>query len=136
MIRIDKLMVFTWWDDICRDIINSKIYLPRWQNSLVPAQYWHNPLDQATYASKSQFLADINLEPPNSNPTYSANLQRLEKLVLVKYEYVSIVTGNFRSICKLFALFGFALSNQINSICNTSLLRERLLLFLSICLPN
>ena len=88
MIRIDKLMVFTWWDDICRDIINSKIYLPRWQNSLVPAQYWHNPLDQATYASKSQFLADINLEPPNSNPTYSANLQRLEKLVLVKYEYV------------------------------------------------
>ena len=74
-------MVFTWWDDICRDIINSKVYLPKWQNNLVPAQYWHNPLDQATYASKSQFLADINLEPPNSNPTYSANLQRLEKLV-------------------------------------------------------
>ena len=89
MIRIDKLLtVFTWWDHICRDIINSKVYLPKWQNNLVPAQYWHNPLDQATYASKSQFLADINLEPPNSNPTYSANLQRLEKLVLVKYEYV------------------------------------------------
>ena len=42
------------------------------------------------------------------------------------------VAGKFRSICKLFALFGFALSNQISDICKINLFRNGLILFISI----
>ncbi len=30
------------------------------QNTLVQAEYWHDPLQEAEYAAKSVFLADIN----------------------------------------------------------------------------
>ena len=40
------------------------------------------------------------------------------------------VAGKFRSICKLFALFGFDLSNQISDICKINLFRNGLMLFI------
>ena len=42
------------------------------------------------------------------------------------------VAGKFRSICKLFALFGFAWSNQISDICKINLFRKILILLISI----
>ena len=42
------------------------------------------------------------------------------------------VVGKFRTICKLFALFGFALSNQISDIFKINLFRNGLILFISI----
>lgn len=35
----------------------------RWiQRFVTPAEYWHDPLDEATYKKSSVFLADINNE--------------------------------------------------------------------------
>lgn len=44
-------------------------YWPWVQNELVPAQYWHDPNDEASYKAKSIFLADINNEA-TLNQTY------------------------------------------------------------------
>ena len=77
---------------IFREIFSKKIYQPYYQNHIVPAQYWHDPLAPKAYISKSKFLADINMEGPKPNKTYAINLKKLEKLVLVMYENVSRCT--------------------------------------------
>lgn len=42
---------------------NNSLFLSRWvQNSLVQAQYWHDPLNEDEYKTHSIFLADINNE--------------------------------------------------------------------------
>ena len=65
------------------------MYQPLFQNNVVPAQYWHDPGDPDTYAKHSQFLADINMEGPNPNQTYAANIKKLEKFVMAMYPEVS-----------------------------------------------
>lgn len=77
------------------NIFGSKIKPPcifhSWvQSSLVQATYWHDPLDEKTYKQKSEFLADINNER-EINQTYIDNLNRLENLVLVKFDKDTIV---------------------------------------------
>ena len=72
-----------------RPIINRNVYKPFWQKVLAPTQYWHNPLAPKTYAMKSRFLADINMEGENPNETYADNLKKLKKLVFVDYQNVS-----------------------------------------------
>nr|XP_057902260.1 palmitoyl-protein thioesterase 1-like isoform X2 [Doryrhamphus excisus] len=54
------------------------------QTSLVPAQYWHDPLRHDKYKHSSLFLADINQERV-VNETYKKNLQMLNKFVMVKF---------------------------------------------------
>lgn len=60
------------------------------QESLVQATYWHDPLDEATYQTNSEFLSDINNEVI-INQTYVYNLSKLDKFVLVKFNNDTIV---------------------------------------------
>ncbi|CAG4947089.1 unnamed protein product [Parnassius apollo] len=76
--------------DYVRKLLNYAAYYSWVQHSLVQATYWHDPLDEKMYKKRSQFLADINNER-EINETYIANLNRLENLVLVKFDSDSIV---------------------------------------------
>jgi len=78
--------------DYARRLLNYGAYISWIQNTLVQAEYWHDPLDEETYRKKSIFLADINNEKPDHhNQTYFDNLTKLEKLVLIKFESDSVV---------------------------------------------
>ena len=48
-----------------------------------------NSILQFRYVEKSQFIAEINNEPPYDNKEYAENLKKLEGLVLVKFTEVS-----------------------------------------------
>ena len=61
------------------------------QDKLVQAQYWHDPLDNEEYQTKSLFMSDINNDKAEKNQTYKENLIKLEKLVLVKFSEDSTV---------------------------------------------
>lgn len=60
------------------------------QHHLVQATYWHDPFHEDKYRTHSTFLADINNER-TVNQTYIDNLQRLTRLVLVKFANDTIV---------------------------------------------
>ena len=78
--------------DYVRRLLNYGAYVSWVQDHLVQAQYWHDPLDETTYAAKSVFLADINNERPHAKTQeYKDNLLKLEKLVLIKFEGDSVV---------------------------------------------
>jgi palmitoyl-protein thioesterase len=67
-----------------RRLLNYGAYESFVQNSLVQAEYWHDPLDEAKYREKSIFLAEINNENVQ-NDTYKQNLLKLQNLVLIKF---------------------------------------------------
>jgi palmitoyl-protein thioesterase len=67
-----------------RRLLNYGAYVNFVQNSLVQAEYWHDPLNEDEYRQKSVFLADINNERVQ-NSTYKDNLLKLQNLVLVKF---------------------------------------------------
>ena len=78
--------------DYVRRLLNYGAYIPWIQNSLVQAQYWHDPLDEETYRERSVFLADINNARSSfKNSTYKENLTKLKKLVLIKFEGDTVV---------------------------------------------
>ncbi|MPC25419.1 Palmitoyl-protein thioesterase 1 [Portunus trituberculatus] len=60
------------------------------QDSLVQAQYWHDPLHEEDYRNYSIFLADINNEKV-VNEEYRSNLKKLENFVMVKFLKDSMV---------------------------------------------
>ncbi|VDM98138.1 unnamed protein product [Onchocerca ochengi] len=70
--------------DRVRHLLEWGAYVGFVQNTVIQAQYWHDPLDEATYRESSIFLADINNER-NLNQTYKENLLKLQNLVLVKF---------------------------------------------------
>jgi palmitoyl-protein thioesterase len=55
------------------------------QSRLVPAQYFRDPEDLASYLEYSNFLADINNEREKKNKTYAANLASLEKFAMYMF---------------------------------------------------
>ncbi|KOB72694.1 Palmitoyl-protein thioesterase 1 [Operophtera brumata] len=67
-----------------RKLLNHAAYIKWVQESLVQATYWHDPLDEATYQTNSEFLSDVNNELA-INQTYVDNLSTLHSLVLVKF---------------------------------------------------
>jgi len=71
--------------DIMRDLLNYGAYVDFVQNFLVQAQYWHDPLDRDLYIEKSQFIAEINNERAEKNPSYAENLAQLENFVMIKH---------------------------------------------------
>lgn len=72
------------------------------QDSLVQAEYWHDPLNEEKYKTKSLFLADINNEE-TVNVNYRLNLLQLTNLVLVKFEQDSMVEPNDSSWFEFYA---------------------------------
>ncbi|VDN06430.1 unnamed protein product [Thelazia callipaeda] len=77
--------------DRIRHLLELGAYSRFVQNTLVQAQYWHDPLDEATYRENSIFLADINNEK-ELNEEYRKNLLKLQNLVLVKFLNDTMVT--------------------------------------------
>lgn len=73
-----------------RELLNYGAYVPFIQNSLVQAEYWHDPLNEQEYIDKSVFLADINNEK-TINQQYKTNLLSLENMVLVKFNNDTMV---------------------------------------------
>jgi len=67
-----------------RRLLNYGAYEGFVQNSLVQAEYWHDPLDETKYREKSIFIGDINNEK-TQNEEYKTNLLKLQNLVLVKF---------------------------------------------------
>lgn len=61
-----------------RLLLNDAAYDTWTQLELVQATYWHDPLHEEKYKSRSTFLADINNEV-FSNGLYVENLNKLEK---------------------------------------------------------
>ncbi|KAF2886325.1 hypothetical protein ILUMI_19848, partial [Ignelater luminosus] len=97
-------------DKIRRDM-NNLIYSRVIQRLIVPATYWHNPLDEKAYIEGSSYLADINNEK-YINQTYIKNLQSLENFVMVKHENDTVV------IPKESSWFGFYKKGQSREIEN------------------
>lgn len=54
------------------------------------ATYWHDPLDEDQYRTKSTFLSEINNEK-SVNQDYIERLQKLSKFVMIKFENDTIV---------------------------------------------
>jgi len=73
-----------------RKLLNFGAYLGFIQNFLAPANYWHDPLQEALYAKDCHFLPDIN-NVNSINQTYVKNLQSLNKFVMVKFENDTVV---------------------------------------------
>jgi len=76
--------------DYVRKLLNLGAYISWIQNTLVQAEYWHDPMNEADYRAKSVFLADINQEK-TVNATYKTNLLKLKNLVLVKFAQDTMV---------------------------------------------
>lgn len=76
--------------DYVRKMLNLAAYQKWMQESLVQATYWHDPLSEEVYRNNSEFLADINNERV-INQTYINNLNKLEHLVLLKFNNDTIV---------------------------------------------
>jgi palmitoyl-protein thioesterase len=74
-----------------RELLDYGAYISYIQESLVQAQYWQDPLDQAGYLSGNIFLPDINNALPTKNATYKANLASLNNFVMVKFTQDSMV---------------------------------------------
>jgi len=73
--------------DVVRRLLNFGAYTSWVQHSLVQAQYWHDPLKEEEYRTKSIFLADINNESDKGiNQSYKTNLLQLKNLILVQFE--------------------------------------------------
>lgn len=80
-------------DTMCEEVrrlLDLGAYFEYIQHTVVQAQYWHDPLNEALYAEMSFFLADINNER-DFNSDYKENLQKLENFVMVKFTEDSMV---------------------------------------------
>lgn len=77
-------------DWICKgrnELLKKQVWNPSVQKSVVPAQYFRDPLQYSSYQEFSNFLCDVN----NENPaTFSMEAKKrfkgLEKLVLIKFD--------------------------------------------------
>nr|XP_012139995.1 PREDICTED: palmitoyl-protein thioesterase 1 isoform X2 [Megachile rotundata] len=71
-------------------MIKYGAYLKLVQQKLLQATYWHDPYQEEEYKAKSMFMADINNER-YINETYKENLQKLNAMVLIKFDNDTIV---------------------------------------------
>lgn len=79
-----------WLCETMRKLLNMGAYVSFVQNTLVQAEYWHDPLNEDEYKQKSVFLADINNEV-TINETYKQNLMKLQNFVMIQFLEDSMV---------------------------------------------
>lgn len=70
--------------DYVRKLLNIGAYISWIQDTIVQAEYWHDPMNEEEYKKASVFLADINQER-TVNKDYKTNLQKLNKFVMVMF---------------------------------------------------
>ncbi|KAF0982819.1 hypothetical protein FDP41_010798 [Naegleria fowleri] len=74
-----------------RELLDIGVYWEWIQNTLVQAEYWHDPWNEAEFIERCIFLPDINNYRAVKNETYKANLSSLNKFVMVKFLLDSFV---------------------------------------------
>lgn len=85
------------FDALCHTVhglVQGRVYSDYAQKSIVTAQYFRDTRTEeqfALYKERNKFLYDINNEGPEKNATYKANLERLDKFVMVKFSEESTV---------------------------------------------
>ncbi|KAL5241674.1 hypothetical protein ACI65C_009084 [Semiaphis heraclei] len=72
------------WCEYIRLVLNKEAYAKWVQNSLVQAEYWHDPIKESDYIKGSNFLADINNERV-INKNYRDNLLKLRNFIMVMF---------------------------------------------------
>jgi len=75
---------------IVEDFLALGAYNSIVQETVVQAQYFHDPMQPTEYLAYNQFLTDINCDN-TLNPIYKANLLKLNTLVLVMFENDTVV---------------------------------------------
>jgi palmitoyl-protein thioesterase len=80
------------FNSLTQFIISNFVFFSLIQKCAAPATYWHDTNEQR-YRDKSTFLAVINNEK-QFNPDFVSNLQKLNRLVLVKYEDDGAIVPN------------------------------------------
>ncbi|KAL9645266.1 hypothetical protein ABK040_002466 [Willaertia magna] len=76
-----------------RNLIDIGVYWNIVQQTLVQAEYWHDPFlnKKEEYLNQCVFLPDINNEKQFKNETYKFNLKSLNRFVMVKFLQDSFV---------------------------------------------
>lgn len=77
--------------DTIRHLLTKGAYIPWIQNSIVQAQYWHDPHNHADYENLNIFLPDINNEGESKNKTYKLNMMSLNRFAMVKFNNDSMI---------------------------------------------
>lgn len=98
-----------WICDMVRRMLNYGAYVSFVQNTLVQAEYWHDPMAEDEYRHKSIFLADINNEL-HQNDDYKRNLLRLQNLALIMFTHDTMV------VPKESEWFGFYQVNDVHTM--------------------
>ncbi|KAK7792341.1 hypothetical protein R5R35_013826 [Gryllus longicercus] len=97
-----------------RKLLNYGAYVGWVQNTLVQAEYWHDPLDEEKYRSSSIFLADINNErnPKETEwfgffePGQDKKLYRMQDSVLYREDRIGLRKLDQQGRLKLLAVDG------------------------------
>ncbi|KAF5298993.1 hypothetical protein FQA39_LY11625 [Lamprigera yunnana] len=92
-----------------RLFLNELAYKSFIQKLIVQSTFWHNSLNEEEYIAGNTFLADINNEV-EINQNYIDNLQKLENMILVKFEWDQMVIPTESQ------WFGFYKPNQSSEI--------------------
>ncbi|CAD7703062.1 unnamed protein product, partial [Ostreobium quekettii] len=79
------------WCWLMQEIMEHGAYTTWASEHVVQAQYVKDPQDLHGYMKYNPFLPVINNEHADKNPQYRTNLASLEKLVLLRFEYDSVV---------------------------------------------
>ncbi|EYC11577.1 hypothetical protein Y032_0050g1986 [Ancylostoma ceylanicum] len=95
--------------NLIRKFLDMGAYNHYVQNTVVQAQYWHDPLHEDEYRKKSIFLADINNER-DINQEYKKNLLNLKNLLLIKFK------GDNMVVPKESSWFGFYKEGDLDTI--------------------
>ena len=76
--------------ELLRRAVDLGAYRPDVQEWSVQMQYWHDPIREREYASKSTFLAGINNEE-TFNATYKANMLTLSNFAMIQFVNDTVV---------------------------------------------
>ncbi|GMT21011.1 hypothetical protein PFISCL1PPCAC_12308, partial [Pristionchus fissidentatus] len=95
-------------DDL-RYVFDGMAYVPYLQETIVQAQYYHDPDDEELYRNGSTFIAEINNEVV-IKPEYKTNLLKLQNLVLIVFDQDTTVIPRESS------WFGFYKEKDIDTI--------------------
>jgi palmitoyl-protein thioesterase len=112
-----KCPAATWICNEVRRLLNLGAYISWIQNSLVQAEYWHDPLKEAEYRDKSIFIGEINNEKVQ-NATYKTNLQKLKNILFIKFTKDTMVVP---PESEWFGFYAPGQSTQILSLNETAL---------------
>lgn len=70
--------------ELLRQFLNLFAYTDWAQSNIAQATYWHDPIREKLYRTRSTFIADINNEK-TINKDYVYRLHRLNRFVMVKF---------------------------------------------------